>query len=427
MLARMQEELEYLYNLERFGIQPGLAVMEQLMDALGRPQHAFKSIHVTGTNGKGSTCAMLESVLRAAGLKTALYTSPHLYVFNERIQVGGSSISDGDLIRLIQEIHEIIDQEHIQPTFFEFTTALAFLYFARSNIDIAVIEVGMGGLLDATNVITPIVSIITNVGLDHMEFLGNTTDEIAREKAGIIKEGIPVVVREEDGNVLRIFDERAVQKNTHVIRAQDTARTQVLHVDFAGQDIEVCVRNREGYKIHLPLLGAHQVKNLEAVVVACEELVSVGIVISERDVMHGITSTIWEGRLQIASQKPLIIVDGAHNPDGARVLVDFLESIPMCDVLVFAAKKGKNIAEVLNILLPRCKRVIVTKGSYMPEDPESIAKMIRSMQREVEIRDTVADAIALGLSYVDDEGIMLIAGSLYMIPDALALLKQSEV
>ncbi|MEK7499968.1 MAG: Mur ligase family protein, partial [Patescibacteria group bacterium] len=162
-----ESELEYLYGLTRFGIKPGIAVMEQIMELLGHPEQQFKSIHVTGTNGKGSTCAMIESLLRTSGQKTALYTSPHLYAFNERIRVGGESISDEALSELVAEIRAHVERENIQPTFFEFTTALAFLYFARSHIDIAVIEVGMGGRFDATNVITPEVSVITNVGLDH--------------------------------------------------------------------------------------------------------------------------------------------------------------------------------------------------------------------------------------------------------------------
>lgn len=244
MLARMHQELEYLYHLERFGVKPGLGVMRELMDVLGHPEKKFKSIHVTGTNGKGSTCAMVESVLRESGIKTALYTSPHLYTFNERIKISGVPISDSDLISLIQEIRDVVEKNNLQPTFFEFTTALAFLYFSRAHIDIAVIEVGMGGRLDATNVITPLLSIITNVGLDHMEFLGDTVEEIAREKAGIIKEGVPVITREEDENILNIFNEEAKKNNTHVIRAQDVVSTKVLHADFSGQEVEVTTPSR---------------------------------------------------------------------------------------------------------------------------------------------------------------------------------------
>ena len=426
MLARMQKELEYLYHLERFGIKPGLAVMQELMSVLGHPEKYFKSIHVTGTNGKGSTCAMLESVLRESGFKTALYTSPHLYAFNERIKVSGVAISDSDLISLIQEIRAAVESNNLQPTFFEFTTALAFLYFARSNIDIAVIEVGMGGRLDATNVITPLLSIITNVGLDHMEFLGDTVEEIAREKAGIIKDGVPVITGEEDASIVKILGEEAEQKNTRVIRAQDIVKTAVLRASFDGQEVDIA-GGKIATRIHLPLLGAHQIKNLEVVVSACEELMGTGLHISQEGISKGISLTVWEGRLQVVSQKPLILVDGAHNEDGAQALVSFLETMPAFDVLVYAAKKGKNITNVLSLVLPRCKRVIITKGSYMPEDPEVIACIVRDAGHDAEVRESVSDAVSLGLEYVGTEGSMLIAGSLYMIPDALAFLKESEV
>ncbi|MCE9642945.1 MAG: bifunctional folylpolyglutamate synthase/dihydrofolate synthase [Candidatus Andersenbacteria bacterium] len=422
----MQKELEYLYHLERFGIKPGLAVMKELMDVLGHPEKSFKSIHITGTNGKGSTCAMLESILRESGFKTALYTSPHLYAFNERIKVSGVAISDSDLISLIQEIRVAVEHNNLQPTFFEFTTALAFLYFARSNIDIAVIEVGMGGRLDATNVITPLLSIITNVGLDHMEFLGNTVEEIAREKAGIIKDSVPVITREEGASVVKILEDEAGRKNTQVIRAQGIVKTNVVRSDLSGQDIDVA-GEKIAMRIHLPLLGAHQIKNLEVVLAACGELMGAGLRMSQEDISRGVSLTVWEGRLQVVSQKPLILVDGAHNGDGAQALVSFLETMPVFDVLVYAAKKGKNIADVLSLILPRCKRVIITKGSYMPEDPDVIARIVRDVGHGVEVRESVSDAVKLGLEYVGTDGSILIAGSLYMIPDALAFLKENEV
>jgi dihydrofolate synthase/folylpolyglutamate synthase len=423
MLARMQEELEYLYRLERFGIKPGLSVMEQLMGALGYPERNFKSIHVTGTNGKGSVCAMMESVLREAGYTTALYTSPHLYRFNERIQIRGVAISDEDLIALIREIRKVIEKENIQATFFEFTTALAFLYFSRANIDIAVIEVGMGGLLDATNVITPLVSVITNVGLDHMEFLGDTTEKITAEKAGIIKEGVPVVVGQMDLKLVEIIKKVAGAKHASIILANDTAKIRLISSDFDGQVVDIGFGGLDTL-VTLPLLGEHQIQNMSIAVVAMLEIfpeISMSVIAS------GIAKTKWEGRVQIVSKQPLIIVDGAHNSDGAHALVTFLETVPMCDVLVYAAKKGKNIEEVLSLLLPKCKRVIVTKGSYMPEDPEVIASYIRTMGKVVEVRDSVIDAVSLGYSYIPKDGILLVAGSLYMIPEALAYLKQSAV
>ncbi|HSX24812.1 MAG TPA: folylpolyglutamate synthase/dihydrofolate synthase family protein [Candidatus Andersenbacteria bacterium] len=422
MLARMQEELEYLSGLERFGIQPGLAVMEQLMTVLDHPEQQFKSIHVTGTNGKGSTCAMIESILRASGYNTALYTSPHLYKFNERIQINGVAIPDETLVQLIHEIRECIESKNIQPTFFEFTTALAFLYFARSNIDIAVIEVGMGGRWDATNVITPLVSVITNIGLDHTEFLGSTTAEIAQEKAGIIKDTVPVVTHEEDEHILAIFDEVAAKKRTEVIRAHERIHAHVIDPNFKEQRIEL-----DSYQVSLPLLGAHQVKNMETAILVCTLLQDVGWHINKQNIMKGIAATVWEGRLQILSEKPLIIVDGAHNADGAKALSLFLDHIPSYDVLVFAAKKGKDISEMLTDVISRFKKIVITQGVYMPEDPFVIAEKIRSLGKDCEVVQDVREAVQVAISSVPPNGTVLIAGSLYMVPEALAFLKESEV
>src|SRR3989344_4317484 len=239
--SKVRVELAYLYELTRFGVKPGLDVMQKMMDALGHPENTFKSIHVTGTNGKGSTCAMMGSILREAGYRTALYTSPHLYAFNERIQIDRVPIADAMLAELVGEIRLICEQQDIHPTFFEFTTALAYVYFSRSDIDIAVIEVGMGGLYDATNVITPLVSVITNVGLDHMEYLGPTTAHIAREKAGIVKKGVPVVTAEKESAILDIFDREAGEKNTIVTRVQDMVKTNIVSSGLDGQAVEVRV------------------------------------------------------------------------------------------------------------------------------------------------------------------------------------------
>ena len=423
----MHEELEYLYSLERFGIQPGLAVMEELMDVLGHPEKQFVSIHVTGTNGKGSTCAILESVLRTAGFRTALYTSPHLYEFNERMQINRVPIPFTNLITLIREVRALVEVHHIQPTFFEFTTALAFLYFSRSNIDIAIIEVGMGGTWDATNVITPVVSVITNIGLDHMAFLGNTKPEIAQEKAGIIKEGAPIITREESPDLLKIFSDVADKKNTHLIRAQDVVTTQVIHSDFDHQRISVRTSASDTFLVSLPLLGVHQVKNMEVAIAALIQIRELGMHISERHIIEGVESTVWEGRLQIVSKHPLIIVDGAHNIDGAEALTLFLESISSYDILLFAMKKGKIISPAMESIISRFERVIITKGEYMPEDPHVLAERIRGIGKQIEIVEDVRDAVTRALAQLRPKGTLLITGSLYMVPQALAFLKEIKV
>ncbi|MDA1169236.1 MAG: bifunctional folylpolyglutamate synthase/dihydrofolate synthase [bacterium] len=434
-----ESELEYLYGLERFGIKPGLAVMQQIMELLGHPEQQFKSIHVTGTNGKGSTCAMIESILRTSGYKTALYTSPHLYAFNERIREGGESISDEDLIQLVAEIRLKMQDADIQPTFFEFTTALAFLHFARSNIDIAVIEVGMGGRFDATNVITPLLSVITNVGLDHMEYLGETAQEIAYEKAGIIKEGVPVVTAEQDASILAIFDAEAVKKHTSVVRVGDVVQANIVSSNLEGQEVELSFRppsrnlrvdpgSRPGMTIavHLPLLGSHQIENMKTAIAAVIPLIptfSKGMALRDA-IAVGIVNTVWEGRLQIISENPLMIVDGAHNQGGALALAEFLATLPRTDTIVFAVKKGKNISDMMHAVIPLFSHVVITEGSYMPEDAEILAKKISEVHSNVAVEKDVSRAIYQAKRITPQGGTIVITGSLYMVADALACLKK---
>src|SRR3989338_1387571 len=249
----MQSTLDYLYSLERFGIKLGLETTQKMLDVLENPHHTFKSIHVTGTNGKGSTCAFLASILQEAGYKTGLYTSPHLVKFNERIKINGFDIPHQDLLQLISEIKEKCS--HLNPTFFEFTTAMAFLYFARQKVDFAVIEVGMGGRLDATNVIMPEVSIITNIGFDHMKHLGDSKEAIAREKAAIIKEKVPLVTAEQDPLLVSYFEKVCRQKQSPIFLVKDVTIISKQE-SLSGQSFTV-----DGGKFSITLLGRHQQTN----------------------------------------------------------------------------------------------------------------------------------------------------------------------
>ncbi len=479
--SKVRVELAYLYGLTRLGIKPGLATMEQLMEALGHPEKQWRSIHVTGTNGKGSTCAMMESVLREAGYRTALYTSPHLYLFNERIQINRVSISDIDLAVLVQEIREVCERENIHPTFFEFTTALAFLYFSRADIDIAVIEVGMGGRCDATNVITPLVSVITNVGLDHTEYFGPTKHHVAREKSGIIKEGGIVVTNEQDPQMLKIFHDAAQEKNTTLIRVGDIVNANVVSADLDGQVVDVqfsdayltsvstnplqpCLAGRQvpltkgestrvtppyvrqlaergrggssSLHVHLPLLGLHQVENMKTAITAMTILHPLILTFSpsgekgtltSHAIVSGIAKTIWEGRLQVLSKTPLIIIDGAHNGEGAQALGSFLRGLRHFDVLVFATKRNKDISDMLTHVIPLCSRVIVTEGSYMPESANMISDTIRKIGKEVIVEPSPGKAFDLAKSLIDSHGTILVTGSLYMVADVLAHVRTSKV
>lgn len=421
----IKSELAYMYGLTRFGIQPGLAVMEHMMRALGNPERKFKSIHVTGTNGKGSTCAMIESIVRQAGYKTALYTSPHLYSFHERIQINRVAILDEDLAELVQEIREVCQQHHIQPTFFEFTTALAFLYFARASIDIAIVEVGMGGRYDATNVIVPLVSVITNVGLDHTDYFGSTKIHVAKEKAGIIKEGAIVVTGEQDPEVLRIFSEEAKEKHARIIETKNMVGAKVVSAELDGQEVEVQA-GVGSFVVHLPLLGSHQVENMKTAIAALTLTLSPS---GERGTLNsnviavGIANTKWEGRLQVLSKQPLIIIDGAHNGDGARALAKFLEQVPHKKVLVFGSKQGKDISDMISCVVPLFSHVIITEGSFMPESADKLAERMRTLGKEVIVEKNSGKAFQKGRGLLENNDSMVITGSLYMVGDVLSYIQ----
>jgi dihydrofolate synthase/folylpolyglutamate synthase len=421
----LDKQLHYIYGLERFGIRLGLEVMTKLLAALGNPHQQLRSIHITGTNGKGSTAAFIESVLRESGLKVGLYTSPHLYRFNERVRISGQEINNKELLKLITEVKAATHAHHLQATFFEFTTALAFLYFARQKIDIAVVEVGMGGELDATNVITPLIAIITNIGLDHVPIIGKNKMGIARNKAGIIKTGCDVVTAEKNKIILTYFADVCRQRQANLYPVQ---KHMVVHQISASLDKQIFeARGRPEGKYTISLLGKHQLTNAASALLAVSLLRDHhGFSITNEHIQAGLAKTQWEGRLEIVSRQPFVLVDGAHNNDGVRSLVTFLKemSLPRPEVLILAVKKGKNTREFMTKVIPLFEHVIVTEGSYEPAKAEIIAKEIKNIHPHVEAIPNVQEAVAMAKKLLTSEGMMLVTGSLYMIGDALAILRR---
>ena len=311
--------LEYLYGLERFGIKLGLEVITTLLNTLGNPHQQYKSIHIAGTNGKGSTAAFLAQILIEAGYKVGLYTSPHLIQFNERIKINGKDISELDLINLIAVIKEKAEKNNLQLTFFEFTTALAFFYFAQQKIDVAVVETGMGGRLDVTNVIQPEVTIITNISLDHQQYLGETKEEIAAEKSGIIKDKAIVVTVEEDKEVLKIIEKKCMEKNAGLFLS-DKAWPQE-----ASLERQIFTVKGQEYTIHL--LGEHQLQNAALAIKAASLLAERGLLISSYNIQEGFKKAYWPGRLEIICNEPLVLVDCAHNLAGMQELARVIPSL----------------------------------------------------------------------------------------------------
>nr|MDA8422316.1 bifunctional folylpolyglutamate synthase/dihydrofolate synthase [Nitrospiraceae bacterium] len=327
-----QETIDYLYGLQKHGIKLGLENSIRLMELMGNPQEKFRTVHIAGTNGKGSTSACIASMLQAAGYRVGLYTSPHLVSFTERIKINGAPIPEAAVVALAQrvrrEYHGFAAGGAVpgSPTFFEVTTAIAFRYFADQGVDIAVIEVGMGGRLDSTNVITPLVSVITNIDLEHTEFLGNTLERIAAEKAGIVKAGVSLVTGATQADVIRVIEREAGGKRAPVYR---------LSRDFQPEHIAPGIEQVFDYRglqaayqgLRLSLLGRYQVDNACCALAAVECLRGSGIVVDEPALRQGLAQARWEGRLERVAQRPDIYLDGAHNPASARKLAEAVRDL----------------------------------------------------------------------------------------------------
>jgi dihydrofolate synthase/folylpolyglutamate synthase len=356
MFSNYQQVLSYLYEtlpmFQRVGAvayKKDLTNTVALCQALGNPHLKFKSIHVAGTNGKGSISHMLASVLQSSGYRTGLYTSPHLKNFTERIKVNGAEVSQEFVIDFVNRIKPEI--ERINPSFFEITVAMAFDYFSKCKVDVAVIEVGLGGRLDSTNVITPEVSIITNIGFDHKDLLGDTLEKIAYEKAGIIKSGVPVVISQRQPEVEQVFKTKAHEVNAELHFASDE-----YYADLSIRGGEI-YRNKAPYisNLQLPLEGNYQTKNVPGVLRACDLLNTKGFKISKEDLIKGLEQTVAQtglkGRWQQLSTNPLIICDTGHNVDGIKLVVDQLRQQSFDKLhIVLGMVKDKDQMEVLTLL-----------------------------------------------------------------------------
>ena len=367
------------------------------MRLAGGPHGKFRSIHIAGTNGKGSTAALIERILRESGFKTGLFTSPHLIRINERIQVNGGQISDNDFAELVSETRVQVEKFKIPLTYFEFLTAMAFNHFASKKVDFAVVETGMGGRLDATNVLRPLVSVITNVEKDHEGHLGNTFEEIAAEKAGIIKEGIPVVTAEWKEPVLDILRKKALEKNTLL---------SIVGEEFRGG---------------LGLLGSFQRWNAALALAAVKELQKQGVEISDRAVQGGLMKALWPGRFQILQKKPTVVFDCAHNTGCCFVLAKaFKEMFPAKKaLLVFGASSNKNAEKMASLLSPIAKKVFVTSAHYRGMSLEKLAAFFDSCCLPVEAVQGVENALEKALSSASDDDIILVAGSCFLVGEAM--------
>lgn len=406
------EALSFIHQKAWQGSKPGLSRTRELLDRLGRPQDSLRFVHVAGTNGKGSVCAMLASVLKSAGYKTGLYTSPYITVFNERMSVNGAPIPDAALAALTAEIapHALAMED--APTEFELVTALAFQYFKTQGCDLVVLETGLGGRLDSTNVIeNPLCAVITNIGLDHTRELGETLEEIAAEKAGIIKDSRPTVAYALPGSVQAVLAARCQEKAAPLITA-DFSRIRSISDSQEGQVFSY----RDGAPLSLPLLGAHQLKNAAVALETIEVLRGEGFDIPQKAVEEGLSATFWPARFEILSRSPYFIVDGGHNPQCAETVVEnLLRYFPDTRrVLLFGVLADKDYLTQAGILSEAADAfVTITPDSPRALSAEALAEALAPLGKPVFAAPNLEGGVQRAMELAGADGLVCSVGSLY--------------
>lgn len=420
------EALSYIHSTYKFGSKLGLENISYLLNLLGNPQKDLKCIHVAGTNGKGSTCTMLSYILKDAGFKTGLFTSPYLEDFRERIQLDNELMEKDDLINAVSVVKAaitiMVNEGKNHPTEFEIVTAIAFYYFNIKQVDFVVLEVGMGGRLDATNVIKkPEVVVITSISKDHSDYLGDTVEKIAYEKASIIKKGCQVVVYPQKGSVYNVIREMAFN-NISRIHLVDKAHIEILEFSPDGQRLKYLnpETNTGIEKFDLSLIGAHQSINSLVVLKTVEILIKKGYNISNGNILNGMKKVKFMGRMEILSKNPMLIIDGAHNPDGIATLSSNIRDyFSGYDVhIFFGMLADKDISSSIKMLMPYCKSVVtLTPNNPRAQKADDTAKMFRKLS---DIDVVACDSIDESTKYIKrgKKDVNIYCGSLYMIGDA---------
>jgi dihydrofolate synthase/folylpolyglutamate synthase len=420
------ECLQYLAELghELRGVKFGLETTASLLACLGHPHQRYPSAIVAGTNGKGSTSAILANILQRAGYRTGLYTSPHLVRVNERIRVNGEEVSDADFAQAFTEVCQAVDQLLARktlaqvPSFFEFLTVTAFLHFARAEVQFAVLEVGMGGRLDATNVIDPRVAVITNIGLDHVEFLGTTHAAIAGEKAGVIKPYRPVVSGCEHPEAAEVIRRRCAEFHAELLETESFAQLSNLRSWNGRYTFDLSLDGDRFPDLRLPWLGRFQVNNTVVAVAAARRLAQEGFHIPHCAILEGLREAVWPGRMEPVLDRPLVLLDGAHNPAGARAVAEFvgeqLEGRPLR--LVYASMRDKAIGEISEILFPLAAEVYLTR----PENdraatPQEILAATKYQPKQMFLEPEPARAVERACQASSPDDVVLVVGSLFLV------------
>jgi dihydrofolate synthase/folylpolyglutamate synthase len=428
-----QEALNYILSFTDFEKLPpsywsrqfDLRRMDEFLEGLGNPHLASRSVLVAGSKGKGSTAAMIASALSAAGYRTGLYTSPHLHTFRERIRIGGDLISEEELAAFTERLKPEIEAVNFRHSYgelttFEILTTMAFTYFRDKKVDFQVLEVGLGGRLDATNVVRPEVSVITSISMEHAEVLGNSLEQIAREKAGIVKPGAVVVSSPQRGEVAEVIGEVCLENGARVIIVGRDVSWRKLASDLGGQTFEV--QGKAGrYNLTIPLLGEHQLENA-ATAVAALEVLGIGA----DDIAVGLANVHWPGRLEILRQRPLFLVDGAHNDESARRLKDAIEQNLDFErlILVLGVSSDKDMAAIVRELASLCSLAIVTRSRHPRAlEPRVLLEEVERLGIKGEVKESVSSAVERALQVAGPEDLICATGSLFVVAEAREYIK----
>ncbi|HLB28131.1 MAG TPA: folylpolyglutamate synthase/dihydrofolate synthase family protein [Dehalococcoidales bacterium] len=432
--ARYQEALDYIYSFIDYEKQPrprdaihyDLRRMDELFARLGNPHLKAKTVHITGSKGKGSTAAMIASVLTTSGYTTGLYTSPHLYIFNERIRVDGKLITDQEIVTLVNKLKPEVTAVNEKATYgklttFEVITALGFLYFESKQVDYQVIEVGLGGRLDATNVVKPEVCIITSISLEHTDVLGNTLAEIATEKSGIIKPACVTVISPQADEAKQVIEKACRDIGVKLIQVGRDVTWQPLDFDIKQQSLKA--KGRLGnYEVSIPLLGQYQLENAATAVAALEVLMEKDSRITKKSISKGLAQVSWPGRLQVLNRRPLIVADGAHNPYSAGKLREALKHYFNFEkaILIIGLSADKNVAGIISELAPLFDKVIATHSVHPRAMPTAaLAAELKKQGVRAEETEDISVALPLALSMTGRKDLICVTGSLFVAAGAI--------
>jgi len=418
-----KDVLDYLLRLEMIGMKLGLENINRILSFLNNPHKSYPTIHIAGTNGKGSTAAIMESILAGSGYRIGLYTSPHLVEFRERIRINGRFIDQKYVTDFFTDVQDKF--KSINPTFFEAVTALAFSYFRDEKVDLAIIETGLGGRFDATNVITPLVSVITNIGKDHTKHLGREISQIAYEKAGIIKSGVPVVTAVGNLEAGRVIRQTCKQRKSNLISVFDETQWVIQDISDRNTEMDIFTRSQKYYNLRLTLPGRHQLENAICGIVAAEQAEPLNIKLTPTGAAIGFRDVKWPGRLQKIGKDPEIILDVGHNPSAMKTLYEYFKEFysDRYIIAVFGILADKDSNLMLTELGRFADVMIITKPmTERAADPEKLARQASHLTSNFQVIPHVRDAVKTAIEHAKPDDVILITGSHYTVGEAISQL-----